>query len=209
MLAACNNNSECETITTVDSLKREIIIRDSTIQALITRSGMNSGLQYDSILAAAKKIAVHLKEKQFDNVSTYADPAGQLSFSPSAYIDSGAKAFATGTIAGLWNDQAIYHWGMAEGSGDSILLTFKNYYSKYIYNRDFANAPTIEFNAIRRGNTTATTNFDSVYPSSGHVDFYFPNTSSDKFDWNTLRLIFINKGGQWYLRHILHEGYSI
>ncbi len=166
-------------------------------------------IPYDSILKIAKIIMGHIKEKDFGKLSSFISKDASLGFSSNAYITKEDLLLKKEEVAGLWNNGKKYTWGIGDASGEPIIATVAEYYKTYIYSNDFANAAKIEVNKLLQGNTTSITNFQEIYPGSAHVDFHFPNSGEDKFDWSTLRLIFINQNGSWYLRHIQQERYSI
>lgn len=199
-LAGCRNmdKENDKPITTKDSI---VILPNTDAPA--------SGIPYDSILADAKRIINLIKAKDFNKISSFVSTDAGLRFSSNSYITKEDLQISKEQVPGLWTNEKKYTWGVEEGSGEPIRKTFAGYYTSYIYAKDFAKAPEIEVNKTLRGNTTSITNFKEIYPESVNVDFHFPNTNEDTYDWATLRLIFIKENDRWYLHHIQQENYSL
>ncbi len=184
--------------------------KDSTVISLSNADSPILSIPYDSILANAKLIINYIKAKEFEKVSSFVSIDSGLRFSPYSYIWHTDLRFTKEQVAGLWYNKKSYDWGGEDESGSSMIYPFKKYYEMFIYPNDFANAPQIEVNKTLRANTTSITNFKELYPGTINVDFHFPKTSEEIFyDWATLRLLFIEENGRWYLFNISHEKYSI
>lgn len=198
-IAGCQNKDK----------EKEIATKDSIVLLPVNTDTLVPAIPYDSILANAKRIINHIKAKEFDKVSSFVSIDSGLRFSSNSYITKEDLQVPKEQVAGLWTNGKKYTWGTEEGSGEPIRKTFADYYTSYIYSKDFVNAPDIEVNKTLRGNTTSITNFKEVYPGSVNVDFHFPNTNEDAYDWATLRFIFIKENDSWHLRHIQQESYSM
>jgi len=50
------------------------------------------------------------------------------------------KVFTKDQLKNLMESEEVYIWGEYDGSGDPIKLTFAQYFDKFVYDHDFANA---------------------------------------------------------------------
>lgn len=152
-----------------------------------------------------------IKNQDFTVLSEYIDPDLGVRFSPYTHVDMTNDLVFTGNqLASLFTDTTTHTWGTADGSGEPIDLTFADYYTKFIYNHDFANAESTSYNAaLGHGNTI--NNIRDVYPTSIIVEYYFSgfDPQYDGMDWASLRLVFANKDNQWYLVGIVHDQWTI
>src|SRR4030042_1438134 len=100
-------------------------------------------------------------------------------------------------------------WGLYSGSGEPIDLTFVDYYSQFVYDLDFANAPEISLNH-RLGVSTSMDNIFAFYRSSLFVEYSFPgfDPQFEGMDWRSLRLVFMQDNDTWYLVGIIHDQWT-
>jgi hypothetical protein len=107
-------------------------------------------------------------------------------------------------------DETLYRWGVFDGSGEPIEMTFLDYYARFIYDADFAWPAAVGFNEIvGAGNTI--NNLAEVYPQAQVVEFHLPG-SDPRFgglDWRSLRLALEQVGDTWYLVAVVHDEWTI
>jgi len=162
------------------------------------------------VMRVSKQAVLALKGKNMAKIAALAHPVKGVRFSAYGYIAKDTdRVFKRSQISGLWTNRKVYNWGEFDGSGDPIKMRFSKYYAAFIYDRDFANAPHIEYNnVLGRGNTIV--NISEFYPKGKFVEYHFPE-GADKnvMGWNSLRLVFEKSGGRWYLVGICHDEWTI
>jgi hypothetical protein len=162
------------------------------------------------VMKASKQAVLALKSKNMAKLAALVHPAKGVRFTAYSYVDKKVDlVFKAGQVSGLWKNRKIYNWGAYDGSDEPIKLRFSKYYAAFIYDRDFANAPQIEYNTlIGHGNTPA--NFETVYTKAKFVEYHFPDSGNGgAIDWKSLRLIFEKSGRKWYLVGICHDEWTI
>jgi hypothetical protein len=161
------------------------------------------------VLDRAAAVVAALKVKDMVGLADYVHPQLGLRFSPYAAVKDTDQVFPAGKISGLLADSTIYAWGGYSGSGEPIALTFADYYARFIYDVDFANAPQEALNH-RLGVSTTLDNIFEFYQSLMYVEFYFPgfDPQFDGMDWRSLRLVFMQDNGTWYLVGIIHDQWT-
>lgn len=162
------------------------------------------------LLPALRTIAL-LKNQDLAALSALVHPTKGLRFTPYPYVDvKKDKVFTAQQVAGLAADTTVYQWGIYDGKGDPIELTYSNYYKRFIYDYDFLTAPMVGKNrAISTGNTID--NVKQAYPNGQFVEFYFPGFDPQYggIDWSSLKLVFEQQDGTWYLVGIIHGQWTI
>lgn len=165
----------------------------------------------NSLLIKVIEVIELIKDKDMKNLSSYVHPEKGLRFTPYPYIDlQNDQVFKAQSVAELLQDTKVYTWGSYDGSGEPIELKFNDYYDKFIYDADFANPHMIGNNvAIGTGNTID--NVDEAYPNGYFVELYFKGFEPqyEGIDWRSLKLVFEELNGAWYLAGIVHGQWTI
>ncbi|MEM7106485.1 MAG: hypothetical protein AAF502_25390 [Bacteroidota bacterium] len=165
----------------------------------------------DSVLILEKSEAIInvLKEKRFLRLVPFIHPEKGLRFSPYATVDTADIVVKPRDISGL-STKEVRRWGVFDGSGESMDLTFEDYHQKFIYDYDFADADSIFYN-LERQHGNSINNIREIYPDAKTVEFYVSGKEGEYtgFDWRALRLIFEKSGEIWYLSGIVHSEWTI
>ncbi len=151
-----------------------------------------------------------LAEKDLETVATFVHPEMGVRFSPYAYVREEHQIFMSDELAALSGSEQTYLWGQYDGSGEPIELTFDDYYEEFIYSADFINPEEMAVNdRLGQGNTI--NNISDFYPDSSFVEYHFSGFEEqyEGMDWESLRLVFIQEDGTWYLVGIVHDEWTI
>jgi hypothetical protein len=168
----------------------------------------------EDVRAKADSIVAALQKKEMKTVAQAADLKVGIRFSAYGHIDEKKDVVIPASqIAALMDDRTEYDWGVYDGSGQPIHLMFKDYYSKFVYDQDFAKAKDVSVNQILGKNTLVNNLFD-VYPRDQFmtVEYHFSgfDPKVEGHDWRSLRLVFAVNGadGSIYLRAIIHDQWT-
>jgi len=162
-----------------------------------------------AVLDRANQAVQTLKNQDFVSLSGFIHPYDGVRFSPYAYVKDSDQVFSADEIMNILSDTGIYTWGAYSGTGESINLSFPEYYSKFIYDQDFTNAPKVALNQrLSAGNSID--NSTEFYPGAMIVEYYFPgfDPQYSGMDWRSLRLVFSEDNGTWYLVGIIHDEWT-
>lgn len=162
-----------------------------------------------AVFDRAALVVSALKDKDLVALARYVHPQLGVRFSPYAAVQDTNLVFTTDNIADLFNVSTVYTWGNYFGTGEPIQLTFADYYAKFVYDEDFANAPQVALNH-RLGVGTTLDNAAEYYPGAMLVEYYFPgfDPSLEGMDWRSLRLVFMQTESNWYLVGIIHDQWT-
>jgi hypothetical protein len=164
------------------------------------------------LTALAYSVLASIKDGDYLALSRAAHPEFGVVFSPYATISlSTNRCFQANQIAAFGSDANLYVWGINNGSGEPIEVTPAEYFSRFVFDRDYTAAPIIGVNRIvRRGN--ALENITEVFPGVLFVDFHIPGgdrDSADELNWSSLRLGFEEHEGKLHLVLILRSIWTV
>lgn len=172
---------------------------------------MEEEVDQTSIIKDKAQIIVQaLSIKDMDTVSKYTHTKKGLLFSPYVYVKEEALVFQKDQVKTMLNNSETYTWGTHDGSGKPIKLTPKEYYDRFIYDKDYAKTSEIIINQpTQRGNMK--NNIKDVFPDSYTIEFHVVGSKElDGMDWASLNLVFEkNEQGVWMLVAIIHDQWTI
>lgn len=167
--------------------------------------------EVEASVRARATAAVHaLKAKDFATVASLAHPAKGVRFSPYAFVDTARHVVLDpATIRLGFANTKTYLWGHTSGKGDPMEWTFEQFYTRQLYNKDYAASKDVGYERHpQRGNSID--NSATAYPQGRSVDYYIPSTDPNTtLDWGALRLVFEEQGGTWYLVGVIHDEWTI
>lgn len=151
-----------------------------------------------------------LKEQDLARLAAYVHPTEGVRFSPYGYVDmENDIVMQREQLQDAFQDTAPIEWGSYDGTGDAIVLSFAEYFKKFIYDRDYSNADQIGYNKTAgHGNTI--NNASEAYPGGFVAEYYFKGTDQHNFmDWSSLRIVLLEYEGDWMLSGIIHDQWTI
>ncbi|HEU4537433.1 MAG TPA: hypothetical protein VFS00_25115 [Polyangiaceae bacterium] len=163
-----------------------------------------------ALTAALKPVGEALAGRDLAALARAAHPTKGVRFSPYAYVDpSGDRVLKPHELAAAMGDPKAYTWGSYDGSGDPIRLTFRAYFDKFVYDRDFVRLGQVSRNrTIRTGNTKS--NLCERYPGAAFVEYHLPgDPKAQGMSWASLRLVFEATPGGVYLVGVVHDQWTI
>ena len=164
-----------------------------------------------SLLSSACAVNRCLQQRSWATLSAYVHPDRGVTFTPYSTVDpENDLNFSADQIKELGQDFNVYTWGIEDGRGDPIKMTFKEYFERYVYNRDYTQAVEIGIDRVMTGGN-ALENLTEAYPGCRFVDFSFPSADpvNDGLDWSSLKLVFEPSEAHWYLVGIVHGEWTI
>ena len=164
----------------------------------------------ENLISRAGAVITSLRDFDMRELSRLVHPEKGCRFSPYTYVNESDLRFTPSEFARLGRDTNLHTWGSYDGTGYPINLTFKDYYKRFVYDRDFAHAETVGYNRIvKSGNTI--NNISQFYPGSMVVEYHFAGFDPQYagMDWRSLRLVFEKKVDTWYLVGIVHDEWTI
>lgn len=166
----------------------------------------------DSLLISiSKNILQDIKEKDIVKIANNVHNKTGLRLFHYENIDTNTvQKFEKNNFNELYNSDKSFFWGNQEGSGEPINLTLKEYFNKFIYDKDFINADSVSVNkVIGKGNLK--NNIKDIYPECDFVEFHFNGFDKkfDGMDWESLILVYKSENNMPLLIAIIHSQWSI
>jgi len=171
---------------------------------------------------AAMEVIAALKARDMAAVAKWAHPFQGVRFSPSVFVNPETdQVWSAAELPAWFEDRTPRVWGSAESWRDYeerrsrlptyslIRLTPREYFERYIFDRDYSQGATIRIIDNRvfppdEGDIPESydNNVAGVYPTATQVVFYFPRTpeqaAQDLKFWrperDVLRLVFVGNG---------------
>ncbi len=194
-----------------EGLQKEVLELKAELEALAQTSAAPSPGPGSSLLLTALQAVELLRDQDMNGLAAYVDPVKGVRFSPYGYVNLQSDLFFSAqAVASLPASSQVYTWGAFDGTGDPIDYNFNDYYGRFIYDQDFASPHLIGNNTIiGTGNTLI--NLNQVYPNGSFVEFHFTGFDPQYagMDWRSLRLVFEQTNGIWYLVGIVHDEWTI
>lgn len=159
----------------------------------------------------AEEVILAIKNQDSSKLAKFAHPNLGVRFSPYSYVDKNNDlVFTASQLQNIFSDSTKYKWGVYDGSGFPIELTFEEYYNQFIYDQDYINAEKIGYNEIIGRGNTLNNNFE-IYPNAIILEFHFSgfDPKYSGMDWSSLRLVFEQNDSVWYLVGIIHDQWTI
>ena len=208
---AKENKVEIETDDSGQAINRNA---DSLLTAKHLQDSIKLRHRKDSVLLRlTNNILVALKNKNFSVFANYIHPVSGIRFSPYGYVDtlshlrfSREKFIATAKD----DNQEMIVWGEFDATGDPIKMTLNNYLQRFVYDVDFVKPEKRTVNDfIGTGNSL--NNLSSVYKDCDFTESYFSGFKKEYagMDWKTLRLVFKERNGKFFLVGIVHDEWTI
>lgn len=163
------------------------------------------------LLDSASAVIKAIEAEDYSALAALVHPEKGLVLTPYSTVDLETDLTLTATqISGLAKDDHKYLWGVADGKGDPIEMTISQYFDRYVYNADFANAPVLGIDQVM-GSGNALENVKEVFPLARFVEYYFPGRNPDHmgFDWCGLKLVFEPWENQYRLIALIHSEWTI
>ena len=163
------------------------------------------------VVETAKQVVAAMKAKDGAGLAEFVHRERGVRFSPYAFVDVGSdRVLSRADVRRLWEDDRVYSWGHAEGTGDPLMLTPAGYFERFVMDRDLTAATSVTVNEYQTRGTT-NSNAAAVYPSDTSVEFFlepFEGQGDPAFDWRALRLVFENQNGSWQLIAVIHDEWT-
>ncbi|MBP7175878.1 MAG: GerMN domain-containing protein [Thermoclostridium sp.] len=201
----------------IDGKKREVYTHMTFSEpferneSFIRKSDSTSEAIEEKLRELGENTLKALRDRDMEWLSSIVHPDKKLRFSPYTYVNPDKSlAFTADEIKTLMKSDKVYTWGEYDGSGEPIQFTFKEYMNVFVYDQDFLNAEEVGYNQfIGQGNTL--NNIFEAYPDGKMIEYHFPGFDPQYMgmDWESLKLVFEEKDGTWYLVCIVHDQWTI
>ena len=164
----------------------------------------------DSLAARSKALLSAVRDRDARTIAGFIHPAKGVRLSPYAYVEKvGDQVLTAAQFVEAFNDEAPRWWGVEDATGDPLMMSCADYFGRFVYDADFMEAKQTSIGTpIGRGNTI--NNAAEAYPAATIVEYHFPgfDPQYEGLDWRSLRLVFEQAEGDWFLVGIIHDEWT-
>ena len=194
----------------------EISVKDSLItNSKDTLQRTNQGLETkntnkdETLKSLNDQILSTLKAKDYTRFSSYIHPEKGVQFSMYAYIQPNQdKRFSRQEFIKYASTNIKFTWGEKDGSGDKLVLSIKDYFNNWVFNRDFTKGE-YQLNTFK-GSGNSLNNLQETYAGFNFTENFLPGSEQySGMDWNSLRLVFEELHGTYYLVAVINDEWTI
>ncbi|MCU7694530.1 hypothetical protein ACFSPU_07695 [Haoranjiania flava] len=211
--SSCRNREDAQ--AEKDTIDTDALLKDTmsavNTDTLLKDSGQLTVNRENSIISFSNAVLETLEQKNFDKLASYVDPVLGVVFAPYSFIENSRQNhFTKDDVVKFGKSNTRRIWGYADGSGEPINLSFKEYIDEYVYDADFLMLTSVEANKSLFRKSNGVDNSLQKFPGKTFVDYYKkPKAGESEFDWKNLRLIFNEREGHYYLIAVVHNEWQI
>ena len=202
LLAAlsCEKKQDKSPVVSTDNLKRPNERTDTKPEAFSKEVALKK--TNDELLQA-------LKVGYYDVFANYIHPEKGLRFSMYAFVNRNEdKHFSKIDFEKYLPTKTIFTWGSRDGSGEIYKATIDQYLKNWVYKKDFTRSEYAFDKFLGNGNSL--NNLKEIYPNTNFTENYIPG--SEKYsgmDWNSLRFVFEEFEGKYYVIAVINDEWTI
>lgn len=148
-----------------------------------------------------------LSRRDIDSVAKLAHPDSGIRFSPYPHVDTTHDRRLTPVqLAAEWAKADSSLWGVRDGSGEPIRVSFRGFVDRFVYDFDVQRAPRVARDSAPMGIGNAKFNVPQVYSSDAIVEFNTPGTNPKYggMDWRSLWIVLRRYQDRWVVVGIVH-----
>ncbi|MGR3856560.1 hypothetical protein [Chryseobacterium indologenes] len=201
LITACKKEAGKPVPNEIDSIAQNKTDTAGTAQ---TRADKEAALKLanDEVLKA-------LKDKDYATFASFIHPQKGIRFSMYAFVNlKEDKHFSKADFEKYQPTKTLFTWGTQDGSGDPYKATINDYLGKWVFSKDFTASQYSVNKFIGGGNSL--NNLKEIYPKADFTENYIKGTEkSGNMDWKTVRFVFEEFEGKYYLIAVVNDQWTI
>ncbi|MBV8325777.1 hypothetical protein [Chryseobacterium sp.] len=185
---------------------------DSVAQAKKTDSigtVKNKAEQEVSLKKVNDEVLQALKTKNYKAFGEFIHPEKGVRFSMYAFVNPKEdKQFSKTDFEKYQPTKTLFTWGAHDGSGDQYKATINDYLGKWVFSKDFTTSQYSLNKFLGGGNSL--NNLKEIYPKTNFTENYIKGSGKNgEMDWKTLRFVFEEFQGTYYLVAVINDQWTI
>lgn len=200
-LMACKKEPSKIDTNKVDSISKTTVQTSNPSKTTISREEM--------IKEANDEVLKTLKNKDYKRFAEFIHPEKGVRFSMYAFVNPKEdKHFSKADFEKYQPTKTLFTWGAHDGSGDLYTATINDYVGKWVFSKDFTTS-NFSLNQFQGGGNSLN-NLEKVYPKHTFTENYIKGTEKNgEMDWKTLRFVFEELKGKYYLIGVINDQWTI
>lgn len=184
---------------------------DSVAQAKTDTAGtvQNNAEKEAVVKQTNDEVLKALKAKDYATFASLIHPEKGIRFSMYAFVNlKEDKHFSKADFEKYQPTKTLFTWGAQDGSGDPYKATINDYLGKWVFSKDFTTSQYSLNKFIGGGNSL--NNLQEIYPKHDFTENYIKGTEKyGEMDWKTLRFVFEEFQGKYYLIAVVNDQWTI
>lgn len=199
-LFSCNKKIDKEPAVSTDNLKRS---------NERTETKQDSFSKEVALKKTNDELTQALKIGYYDVFANYIHPQKGVRFSMYAFVNpTEDKHFSKSDFEKFYPSKTIFTWGSRDGSGEIYKATMDDYLKKWVFVKDFTKAE-YAFNTFLKGGNSLN-NLKEMYPKRDFTENYVKGSEKyGEMDWHTLRFVFEEFDGKYYIIAVINDQWTI
>ncbi|MDF2553344.1 MAG: hypothetical protein K0R77_2619 [Chryseobacterium sp.] len=197
---SCEKKQDKNPAISTDNLKRSNERTDTKQDALSTEVALKK--TNDEVLQA-------LKIGYYDIFANYIHPQKGVRFSMYAFVNKNEdKHFSRADFEKYQSSKTVFIWGSRDGSGEIYKATLNAYLKDWVFKKDFTKSE-YAFNKFLGGGNSLN-NLKEIYPNSDFTENFLSGSEKNGgMDWNSLRFVFEEFDGKYYIVAVINDEWTI
>ena len=184
---------------------------DSTVQNTVEpESSINDSVNREQSLKKMNdEILLTLKNNDYKGFSEFIHPEKGIRFSMYAFTNINEdKHFSKADFTKYEPTKTMFTWGARDGSGELYKATINQYLKNWVFVKDFT-ASQYSLNQFQGGGNSLN-NLKEIYPNTDFTENFLKGSEKyGEMDWNTLRFVFEQFEGKYYLVAVINDRWTI
>ncbi|WP_312076860.1 hypothetical protein [Chryseobacterium sp.] len=149
-----------------------------------------------------------LKQRNYSKLTRFLHPHKGVRFSMYGFVNDKKDHILSKVDFDKYLDSdMIITWGEKDGTGEEYKTTLANYLSRWVFAADYTKGEFSYNKVLGKGNSL--NNIKEVYPNGIFTENYLPGTEKySNMDWKSLRFVFEEIKGKYYLVGIVNERWT-
>jgi len=201
-LVSCNEKADKSTTDNkINSTAQTSVQTSNPSESTITR---------EEIIKETNDVILNvLKNKDYKRFAEFIHPQKGVRFSMYAFVNPKEdKQFSKEDFAKYQPSKTLFTWGAMDGSGDLYKATIDDYFTKWVYSKDFVTGQIALNEFLGKGNSL--NNLKETYPKAVFTENFIKGSEATAgMDWKCLRLVFEEFQGKYYLVAVINDQWTI
>ena len=202
-------SKEAKTISERSNKDSLVITETDSLNSLNPNVETESNSKEETLKTLNSEILSALKSNEIEKLSKFIHPEKGIRFSMYGYVQPNTdKYFTKEEFIKYAPTNIKFTWGEKDGTGDQLVLSIKDYLNQWVFKRDFTSAEYYQ-NSFKGGGNSIN-NLKEIYPKTDFTENYIPG--SEKYggmDWNSLRFVFEELYGTYYLVAVINDEWTV
>jgi len=201
-LTSCSDSSLNEKVENVSV--QDTVITDLQETAEEVNKNPNDPLLFVAMIAAK------IGDDDFKGWIDFS--ADEIFFSPYAHVDTNILLFLnSNNLSEIFSSENTYIWGVQDGTGDSLKLTFEEYEERYINDFELTETNSVEYSIVEEPKTHGNElhNIHTLYPEAILVEIHKSADDDMGMNWRSLIVVIQKQNDELKLIGFVHNEWTI